>query len=213
MVSISPVPKLLPGPVSYCQLPVLTPVPAAPLKSSLQVSVKPAGGAGTAAGLAVPADAPPVWSRRDRAGGEASRWPRRPAWSRVAPTVGHVRVGTVACLTEVTRDAPSRGLGTAGWCGRYQPTATSRYCGLPCEMNEDWPGEVVVREAVGQVVDRVVVPELGVVVRRRRLVVQRSGSDHCDCGSCATCRLSAAHMPGLAASVPAQPKMSAVVRV
>jgi hypothetical protein len=23
--------------------------------------------------------------------------------------------------------------------GIYQPTAISRYCGLPCEMNEDWP--------------------------------------------------------------------------
>ena len=45
--------RRLPVPVSYIQLPVLTPVPAAPLKSSLQVSVKPDGGAGTAA----PADA------------------------------------------------------------------------------------------------------------------------------------------------------------
>src|SRR6266568_5249393 len=34
------------------------------------------------------------------------------------------------------------------------------------------PGVVVVREAVGQVVDGMVVPEPGVVVRRRRLVVQ-----------------------------------------
>src|SRR5256885_2476369 len=60
IVSISPVPK--PVPVSYFQVPVLRPVPAAPLKSSLQVVVKPAGAAGTAAGLsaaapAVPADA------------------------------------------------------------------------------------------------------------------------------------------------------------
>src|SRR4051812_5316484 len=49
MVSISPVPKLLPGPVSYFQAAVSTPDPAAPLNSSLQVRVKPAGGAGVAA--------------------------------------------------------------------------------------------------------------------------------------------------------------------
>jgi len=52
IVSISPVPKLLPGPVSYFQSAPLTPVPAAPLKSSLQVVVKPAGGPGTACGAA-----------------------------------------------------------------------------------------------------------------------------------------------------------------
>src|SRR4051812_16457278 len=66
MVSISPVPNELPGPVSYFHVPVLTPVPAPPLNSSLQVSVKPAGGAATAATAAaacgvaavVPADSP-----------------------------------------------------------------------------------------------------------------------------------------------------------
>src|SRR5690349_3755071 len=52
MVSISPVPKLLPGPVSYFQVPVFTPVPDAPLNSSLQVRLKPAGGAGAAAATA-----------------------------------------------------------------------------------------------------------------------------------------------------------------
>src|SRR4051794_23975187 len=49
IVSVSPVPKLLPGPGSYFQFAASTPVPAAPLKSSLQVRVKPAGGAPTAA--------------------------------------------------------------------------------------------------------------------------------------------------------------------
>src|SRR6185312_13096565 len=53
IVSISPVPKLLPGPVSYFQVPVLTPVPDAPVKSSAHVWVKPAGGAGSAAAAAV----------------------------------------------------------------------------------------------------------------------------------------------------------------
>src|SRR6185437_14906506 len=57
MVSISPVPKLLPGPVSYFQVPVFTPAPEAPLNSSLQVRVKPAGGAGAAAMAAAGAPA------------------------------------------------------------------------------------------------------------------------------------------------------------
>ena len=46
MVSISPVPKLRPGPVSYFHTVVSAPVPAAPVKSSLQKSVNPDGGAG-----------------------------------------------------------------------------------------------------------------------------------------------------------------------
>src|SRR5579859_3753413 len=52
MVSISPVPKLDPGPVSYCQLPPGG-LPAAPLKSSLKIVDQPRGGAGTAWGEAV----------------------------------------------------------------------------------------------------------------------------------------------------------------
>src|SRR5579875_377157 len=49
MVSISPVPKLEPGPVSYihCES---TPEPAAPLKSSLNTVVQPDGGGGTVCG-------------------------------------------------------------------------------------------------------------------------------------------------------------------
>src|SRR5690348_3201221 len=50
MLSISPVPNVLPAPTSYFQSVVLTPVPEAPVKSSLHVSVNPAGGAGTPAG-------------------------------------------------------------------------------------------------------------------------------------------------------------------
>jgi hypothetical protein len=49
IVSISPVPNVLPAPVSYFQFESM-PVPEAPLKSSLQVVVKPAGGAGTVSG-------------------------------------------------------------------------------------------------------------------------------------------------------------------
>ncbi len=49
MVSISPVPKLLPGPVSYFHRLWSMPVPDAPLKSSLHVREKPDGAGGTAA--------------------------------------------------------------------------------------------------------------------------------------------------------------------
>src|SRR5690242_21227922 len=47
MVSISPVPKLEPGPVSYFQLAELTCDPAAPAKLSLNTVVQPDGGGGT----------------------------------------------------------------------------------------------------------------------------------------------------------------------
>jgi hypothetical protein len=47
IVSISPVPKLDPGPVSYCQADD-GPLPAAPLKSSLNTVDQPDGGPGTA---------------------------------------------------------------------------------------------------------------------------------------------------------------------
>ncbi len=52
IVSISPVPKLEPGPVSYihCES---TPLPDAPLKSSLNTVDQPEGGPGTAAGTAM----------------------------------------------------------------------------------------------------------------------------------------------------------------
>ena len=59
MVSISPVPKLEPGPVSYCQADD-GPVPAAPLKSSLNTVDQPEGGPGTAAGAASAANRAPV---------------------------------------------------------------------------------------------------------------------------------------------------------
>lgn len=49
---------------------------------------------------------------------------------------------------------------------RYQPTATTRYCGLLTEDVRGLSGIIVVREAVLQAVDSVGVPELGVVVRR-----------------------------------------------
>jgi hypothetical protein len=56
MVSISPVPKLEPGPVSYIQLDDGA-LPAAPLKSSLKTVDHPDGGPGTAAVAAVAAGA------------------------------------------------------------------------------------------------------------------------------------------------------------
>jgi len=51
MVSISPVPKFDPGPVSYCHCEP-APEPAEPLKSSLNWVVQPDGGPGTAPGAA-----------------------------------------------------------------------------------------------------------------------------------------------------------------
>src|SRR5262245_18381085 len=51
IVSISPVPKLDPGPVSYCHCEP-APEPADPLKSSLNWVVQPDGGPGTAPGAA-----------------------------------------------------------------------------------------------------------------------------------------------------------------
>src|SRR5450631_3384935 len=51
MVSISPVPKLEPGPVSYCHADD-GPLPAAPLKSSLNTVDQPEGGPGTASAAA-----------------------------------------------------------------------------------------------------------------------------------------------------------------
>src|SRR5438045_1807316 len=88
IVSISPVPKLLPGPVSYFQTPVSRPVPAAPLKSSLHVRLKPAGGAGTAAGAEVPADA-------------VRMMPTTPTTSTMAesPVMSRFRGDTVVLLT------------------------------------------------------------------------------------------------------------------
>src|SRR5450759_5075881 len=49
IVSISPVPKLDPGPVSYCHCESM-PEPEDPLKSSLNWVVQPDGGPGTASG-------------------------------------------------------------------------------------------------------------------------------------------------------------------
>ena len=59
MVSISPVPKLEPGPVSYCHADD-GPLPAPPLKSSLNTVDQPEGGPGTAAGAASAANRAPV---------------------------------------------------------------------------------------------------------------------------------------------------------
>jgi hypothetical protein len=47
IVSISPVPKLEPGPVSYCQLADEGPLPADPAKSSENTVLQPDGGGGT----------------------------------------------------------------------------------------------------------------------------------------------------------------------
>src|ERR1700730_8981846 len=56
IVSISPVPKFAPGPVSYIHWESL-PEPASPLKSSLNTVDQPDGGPCTAAGAAIAAPA------------------------------------------------------------------------------------------------------------------------------------------------------------
>src|SRR5690242_13856492 len=61
VLSISPVPYVLPAATSYFQSVVLRLVLAAPVKSSLHVSVNPAGGAGTPVG-AVAAAGGRSWS-------------------------------------------------------------------------------------------------------------------------------------------------------
>jgi hypothetical protein len=97
IVSISPVPKLLPGPVSYFQVPVFRPVPPAPVKSSLQVVVKPAGGAGTAAGFAVPAEAPAAMVAGAMTPAARRRAPA-PTLSRRAHEAGRASSGCLYCL-------------------------------------------------------------------------------------------------------------------
>jgi hypothetical protein len=63
IVSISPVPKLDPGPVSYCHCESM-PEPEDPLKSSLNWVVQPDGGPGTASGaaLATACEVAAVWA-------------------------------------------------------------------------------------------------------------------------------------------------------
>jgi hypothetical protein len=69
IVSISPVPKLAPAPVSYIHW-ESTPDPAEPLKSSLKTVDQPAGGPGTAATAATDAGAAgPAGAARAEAAG------------------------------------------------------------------------------------------------------------------------------------------------
>src|SRR5258708_19966460 len=60
MVSISPVPKLEPGPVSYFQFADDPGAPAAPEKPSLNTVVQPEGGGGTVVAKAGPASPMPA---------------------------------------------------------------------------------------------------------------------------------------------------------
>src|ERR1700691_3863345 len=75
MVSISPVPKLEPGPVSYCQADE-GPLPEETLKSSLKIVDQPEGGPGTAAGAATAVSRAARAADTGAAGGGGSRRPR-----------------------------------------------------------------------------------------------------------------------------------------
>src|SRR3569833_1226280 len=183
IVSISPVPKLLPGPVSYFQVPVSRPDPLAPEKSSLQVVENPAGGAGTSAGLAVPADAPVAVVTGALAPAARARAPV-PTLRRRAQEAWRAR-WRCSCLVEntcapflpephiPTGTAPMAGVdGLVGsfTAGRSPADGDEQVLGVAVGDERGLAGDVVVGEAVGQAVDRVVVPELGVVVGRCGLV-------------------------------------------
>lgn len=84
MVSISPVPKLEPGPVSYIQLQEGA-LPAGPAKSSSNTVVQPVPGAGGAlsARAAVPTTVPPAVSANTAASTATAVIRRRRAISRL----------------------------------------------------------------------------------------------------------------------------------
>jgi hypothetical protein len=67
IVSISPVPKLEPGPVSYFQLADETGEPADPAKLSLNTVVQPGGGPGTVVATTGPERATAVATDADKA--------------------------------------------------------------------------------------------------------------------------------------------------
>ena len=108
IVSISPVPKFDPGPVSYCQADD-GPLPADPLKSSLNTVDQPDGGPGTALVAA--------------AAGPAA-----------GTTVSSASTGTVAATNAMIRRRPGigrplrRGPPPASWPGgtRARPAARTR---------------------------------------------------------------------------------------
>src|ERR1035437_5689363 len=130
MVSISPVPK--PVPVSYSQLAVLTPVLAAPVKSSLHVSVNPAGGAGTAAATGFTLPARPTMlparptarasaSGRSRPALLASMWLVPPGWTRRDSAPLHLEVVSTARQLVRVRGEGSAGAVETTLSGRSSP--------------------------------------------------------------------------------------------
>src|SRR5580658_8425017 len=102
MVSISPVPKLEPGPVSYCQFAELGALPAGPAKLSLNSVVQPDGGGGTV---------PSAWTllavSRTAVAAETGRvaalWVCGPAWGAVRA----VGAAVAACGVVIAIVAPT----------------------------------------------------------------------------------------------------------
>src|SRR5579863_4978722 len=97
MVSISPVPKLEPGPVSYIHW-ESAPEPAGPLKSSLNTVDHPDGGAGTAAGAA---SAPRAADTAGPVRAAASVLAAGAAWAAGAATAAEA-VGSAAAVNTAT---------------------------------------------------------------------------------------------------------------
>src|SRR5205823_5163940 len=102
-----------PAPTSYFQSVVLTPVPEAPVKSSLHVSVNPAGGAGTPVGAVAMAGALglasgfPIWAASEQPATPSANSTRRrfmgsPMVAPTGPTTrvltGFGRGAATACL-------------------------------------------------------------------------------------------------------------------
>src|SRR3982751_2873291 len=118
IVSISPVPK--PVPVSYFHVPVFNPVPAAPLKSSLQVRLNPAGGAGTAAGAT-----PAAWAAGSVVAAEAIvvrlTVPAASA-SAQAPTISRFRFTYGSPSSQGRRRCHRQRRGGGGWGGTVRRT-------------------------------------------------------------------------------------------
>src|SRR6185312_3494307 len=126
IVSISPVPKVEPAPVSYIQLDVLTPVPEVPAKSSLNTVVQPEGGAGTAAEAAVVLSTVRPSPARADAASIASAAPierRRPSGAEVYMALNK---GALLALLQVGWTRARTGAGTpvirkagagGAWCG------------------------------------------------------------------------------------------------
>src|SRR5690349_1802958 len=115
IVSISPVPKLEPGPVSYIHW-ESAPEPAAPLKSSLNTVDQPDGGAGTALGAASAPRAVAV-ARADCAGAAACAAGAAAAEAAGSVAVANAATGAAMVSARLRRPGRHRCLADLTACG------------------------------------------------------------------------------------------------